>query len=122
MGLILRFLVVLFFGIVQSAAGAGEIGIIHYADLPPEARQTLRLIDNGGPYPYKRDGITFGNYEGKLPQRPRGFYREFTVPTPTLRSRGARRIITGRSNHIDGRQTERYYTEDHYRTFLRIEP
>ncbi len=83
--------------------------------LPPEARDTLRLIDSGGPYPYPRDGIVFQNREGLLPGQPRGYYREYTVTTPGLSHRGARRIVTG------GRPpTEFYYTADHYKSFRRI--
>jgi ribonuclease T1 len=81
--------------------------------LPAEARATLRLIERGGPFPYERDGTVFGNYERLLPQRSRGYYLEYTVRTPGVRSRGARRIVAGRGG-------ERYYTEDHYRSFRRI--
>jgi ribonuclease T1 len=81
--------------------------------LPPEARETLALIKAGGPYPYSNDGRTFGNREAHLPKRQRGYYREFTVPTPQLRDRGARRIVAGRRGEF-------YYTDDHYRTFKRI--
>ena len=83
------------------------------ADLPPEARQTLQLIKRGGPFPYRRDGVVFGNFERRLPIRPRGHYHEFTVPTPGEHSRGARRIVVGDV-------AEYYYTGDHYRTFWRI--
>lgn len=84
---------------------------------PPEAWQTLALIERGGPFPYRKDGTTFFNREGLLPDRPRGYYREFTVPTPGARDRGARRIVTG------GKPPEVfYYTADHYRSFRRIEP
>ncbi len=93
--------------------GLAQAEEIVAADLPPDARTTLRLIDQGGPFPYSRDGITFGNYERLLPPRPRGYYREYTVQTPGARSRGARRIIVGK-------QHERYYTNDHYRSFRRI--
>ena len=88
------------------------------ADLPAEARQTLALIREGGPYPYEKDGTVFGNYERKLPRQRCGFYTEYTVRTPQVRSRGARRIIAGGP---DGRPTEFYYTDDHYQTFRRIE-
>lgn len=85
--------------------------------LPPEAIHTLGLIAQGGPYPYRKDGTVFQNREGLLPQKPRGYYREFTVPTPGERDRGARRIVTG------GNPPEvYYYTADHYRSFRRIEP
>lgn len=84
------------------------------ADLPPEADATVRLIDAGGPFPYPgKDGSTFGNLERLLPVRPRGYYAEYTVPTPGSRDRGARRIITG-----DG--GELYWTADHYQHFRRI--
>ena len=81
--------------------------------LPAEARQTLALIKAGGPYPYSQDGRTFHNREKRLPQKGRGYYREYTVNTPGSRDRGARRIVSGRSG-------EHYYTEDHYRSFRRI--
>jgi ribonuclease T1 len=105
-----RFALAVLLACLLGLAQAAEIGV---ADLPPEAQATLRLIDQGGPFPYARDGIVFGNYERQLPLRPRGYYHEFTVPTPGMRSRGARRIIVGGED-------ERYYTGDHYRTFRRI--
>ncbi|WBQ02618.1 ribonuclease domain-containing protein [Kribbella sp. CA-293567] len=84
------------------------------ADLPKEGQQTLELIDKGGPYPYGKDGATFGNFEKILPKQNRGYYREFTVKTPGERDRGARRIVTGQGD-------ERYYTDDHYKSFRRIQ-
>ena len=83
------------------------------AELPQEARQTLALIRKGGPFPYARDGIVFGNREGQLPPRRRGYYREYTVKTPGERTRGARRIIWGAGGEF-------YYTDDHYNHFRRI--
>jgi guanyl-specific ribonuclease Sa len=84
--------------------------------LPDEALATLALIDAGGPFPYRRDGVTFENREGRLPAAPRGHYREYTVPTPGSRDRGARRIVAG------GNPPDAYwYTADHYRSFRRIE-
>ena len=80
--------------------------------LPPEARATLHLIATGGPFPYERDGSIFGNYEKQLPTQARGYYREYTVPTPGEKNRGARRIVTG------GDPPEVfYYTDNHYRSF-----
>jgi ribonuclease T1 len=84
------------------------------ADLPKEAQQTLALIDKGGPYPYSRDGIVFGNFEKLLPKQNKGYYHEYTVKTPGEKDRGARRIITGNGD-------ERYYTDDHYKSFRRIQ-
>lgn len=83
--------------------------------LPKEAQETLALIRRGGPFPYRRDGIEFQNREGRLPRRERGYYHEYTVPTPGAQDRGARRIIKGQPQ-------EYYYTGDHYRSFQRIEP
>ena len=76
---------------------------------------TLALIERGGPFPYPgRDGSTFQNRERRLPEQPRGYYREYTVPTHGASNRGARRVVTGREG-------ERWYTRDHYRTFTRID-
>ena len=84
--------------------------------LPPEAVATLQLIQQGGPFPHRQDGTVFQNREGLLPQRTRGYYREYTVRTPGLSHRGARRIVTG------GTPPEvYYYTEDHYRSFRQLE-
>lgn len=92
------------------AAPAGEIAA---AQLPAEARATLALIRKGGPFPYAKDGSTFGNREGLLPKQRRGYYREYTVRTPGVRTRGARRIVKGASGEL-------FYTEDHYNSFRRI--
>ena len=91
-------------------AAAGEVRM---SELPPEARETLELIRKGGPFPYAKDGAVFGNREGALPREKRGYYREYTVKTPHVRNRGARRIIWGAGG-------EYYYTADHYNTFRRI--
>jgi ribonuclease T1 len=88
-------------------------GRIEKKDLPHEALEALALIRKGGPFPYPRDGATFGNREGRLPPRERGWYREYTVKTPGARDRGARRIVAGRDGTL-------YYTDDHYRSFKRI--
>jgi ribonuclease T1 len=82
------------------------------AFLPAEAHATLALIDRGGPFPHRQDGGVFQNRERLLPQRPRGHYREYTVDTPGLDHRGARRIVTGGDP-----PAEWYYTADHYRSF-----
>jgi ribonuclease T1 len=79
-------------------------------ELPREAQKTLSLIKQDGPFPYQRDGATFGNFERRLPQKERGYYREYTVPTPGARERGARRIVAGRKGEF-------YFTDDHYQTF-----
>ena len=91
-----------------------QLALINVAELPPEVLQTLQLIERGGPFPYDRDGIVFGNFERRLPKQPRGYYREYTVPTPGARNRGARRLIVGDQGAVY------YYTGDHYQTFQRI--
>ncbi|HXE37184.1 MAG TPA: ribonuclease domain-containing protein [Azonexus sp.] len=114
----LRFLIVLWLAIGSAFGFAGNDASVDWvaaADLPREARQTLALIKDGGPFPYDRDGIVFGNFEKRLPLRPRGYYREYTVKSPWRRDRGPRRIIAGRDDEF-------YYTDDHYRSFRRIRP
>jgi len=90
------------------------------AALPLEAQQTAVLIRRGGPFPYAKDGSVFGNRERLLPQRRRGYYREYTVPTPQARDRGARRIICGGARPAE--PVACYYTADHYASFTRIAP
>jgi ribonuclease T1 len=87
-----------------------EVAIVQ---LPKEARETLVLIRQRGPFPYAKDGSIFGNREGLLPAQKRGYYREYTVKTPGERTRGARRIVVGKGGEI-------YYTDDHYNHFRRI--
>jgi ribonuclease T1 len=87
--------------------------------LPAEARATLARIRASGPFPYERDGVVFGNRERLLPTEPRGYYLEYTVPTPGVRGRGARRIVCGGRVAVD---SECYYSDDHYRSFRKIEP
>ena len=86
------------------------------AFLPPEAHDTLRLIAQGGPFSHPQDASVFGNREGRLPPMPRGYYREYTVETPGLDYRGARRIIAGGDPPV-----VYYYTDDHYNTFRAFE-
>ncbi|MFI8517980.1 ribonuclease domain-containing protein [Streptomyces sp. NPDC085481] len=100
---------------VPSRAPTASSGLrtVRLAELPPEARRTLALIADGGPFPYAKDGAVFANFERVLPQRRRGYYHEYTVRTPGERDRGARRIVTGRGGEI-------YYTDDHYESFREV--
>lgn len=99
----------------DAAAREAKQGIpeIAAAELPRETRETLALIRQGGPFPYERDGVVFGNREKLLPVKERGYYREYTVRTPGVTHRGARRIVSGRNGEL-------YYTDDHYQSFKRI--
>ncbi|MGX1273167.1 ribonuclease domain-containing protein [Streptomyces phaeoluteigriseus] len=94
-----------------ATAAATALGSICHSDLPSQAYTTLRLIDQGGPYPYAQDGSVFQNREGVLPAKSSGYYHEYTVKTPGSSTRGARRIVTGRQTEED------YYTADHYASF-----
>lgn len=81
--------------------------------LPSEARDTIELIQSGGPFPYRQDDTVFSNRERLLPIHERGYWREYTVPTPGESDRGARRIVHGEGD-------EYYYTDDHYASFERL--
>ncbi len=96
-----------------TVARASDLPVIAYADLPPEAHDTIALIDAGGPFPFGKDGSTFQNREGILPDKPRGYYGEYTVITPGSADRGARRIVAGEGG-------EMYYTDDHYASFREV--
>lgn len=106
----------------ESAAPVQAAGLptVALAALPAQAQDVYRLILAGGPFQYAKDGTVFGNRERLLPRQARGFYREYTVPTPGASNRGARRIVCG------GRQPTSpdacYYTQDHYASFRRIAP
>ena len=93
-----------------AAANPSRLPTIKESQLPREGRATLALIRRGGPFPYERDGVTFGNFERILPRKSGGYYREYTVPTPGESDRGARRIVAGKAG-------EKYYTADHYDSF-----
>jgi ribonuclease T1 len=106
---------------LASPAGArttpAELPAVALSDLPREARAVDAGIRSGGPFRYERDGVVFGNLEKLLPAKPRGYYHEYTVPTPGSKTRGARRIVCG------GPKTAPdvcYYTGDHYQSFRRI--
>jgi ribonuclease T1 len=114
----IAFLAALLFSISVVTQGAAALGAIAVADLPGEAQNTLMLITQGGPYANAKDGVVFGNYEGVLPKHKRGYYHEFTVRTSGVRNRGSRRIIVG-GNLNSSR--ERYYTDDHYASFKRVQ-
>jgi ribonuclease T1 len=94
-----------------AGAAAQAVGSICHSDLPSQAYDTLRLIEQGGPYPYTQDGSVFQNREGILPGQATGYYHEYTVKTPNVSTRGARRIVTGEEYQED------YYTADHYASF-----
>lgn len=98
----------------QEIPIVAQIPTVNLSDLPQEAETTLQLIDQGGPFPYPgKDGSIFSNREKLLPRKPRGYYREYTIPTPRARNRGARRFVIGNQGEV-------YYTENHYQSFFRV--
>lgn len=92
---------------------------ISVAQLPAEGSRTYQLIFQGGPFRYEKDGTVFGNRERLLPGQKRGYYREYTVTTPGLNHRGARRIVCGGEPRVPDTC---YYTADHYESFRKIVP
>lgn len=103
--------------VAREPYSAESVAVVTLASLPVQARQTEQLIRAGGPFPYDKDGSVFGNRERLLPRHDRGYYREYTVPTPGSRDRGARRIVCGGPARTPDAC---YYTDDHYASFRRI--
>lgn len=110
---ILLALVMLLGGCAATSVSTG-LPVKALSSLPSQAAQTWALIERGGPFPYRRDGVTFENRERLLPAETRGYYREYTVPTPGRSDRGARRMVTGSEREV-------YYSGDHYRSFVAVD-
>ena len=102
----------------KGPVASERLGQISQAELPPQGRETYTKILQGGPFPFEKDGVVFGNRERILPSEKRGYYREYTVKTPASRDRGAKRIVCG------GKQATApdacFYSDDHYSSFRRI--
>jgi len=112
-------LIALASGLPTAQALGEQLPTISKEALPASGIETYRNIQRGGPFPFEKDGVTFGNRERILPPQKRGFYREYTVKTPGARNRGAQRIVCG------GPATAPevcYYTADHYASFRTIVP
>ena len=101
----------------QGRTTPDDLPAVTLAELPKEARAVDAQIRTGGPFRYSRDGVVFGNREKMLPAKPRGYYHEYTVPTPGAKDRGARRIVCGGPPKAP---EACFYSDDHYRTFRRI--
>lgn len=95
-----------------------DMPTVALSELPAQARETAALIRRGGPFRYAKDGTVFFNREALLPRQARGYYREYTVPTPGARDRGARRIVCGGRQPVAPEAC--FYTADHYASFRRI--
>ena len=100
-----------------SVPGAdSKLPVRPLSTLPAEASSTWKLVTQGGPFPYPRnDGVVYENREKVLPGKGSGYYHEYTVRTPGSDDRGARRLITGAGHEL-------YYTDDHYRSFVLVDP
>ena len=103
-------------GAADSALGTSGIPV---SELPKQGTETYERILQGGPFAYEKDGVVFGNRERLLPQKNRGYYREYTVNTPGARNRGTRRIVCGGQPKTPDTC---YYTADHYASFRKIVP
>jgi ribonuclease T1 len=99
--------------VAHAGTNPAALPVVALSSLPVQAGQTVRLIERGGPFPYAQDGVVFDNNEHLLPAHQRGYYHEYTVPTPGADDRATRRIVTGKNGEF-------YYTSDHYDAFERI--
>jgi ribonuclease T1 len=104
--------------VARSPVADGSLPTVPLAALPTEAQHTARQIRSGGPFAFPKDGVVFGNRERLLPTYARGYYREYTVKTPGVQHRGARRIVCGGSQ--PAKPDACFYTGDHYASFARI--
>jgi ribonuclease T1 len=102
----------------SSSLPGSAVASVAYSGLPVQGREVMSQIRQGGPFRYEKDGTVFGNRERLLPGQKRGYYREYTVPTPGLNHRGARRIVCG--GQRPRAPDDCYYTEDHYSSFRLI--
>ena len=87
---------------------SSEIARIHKA-----IDTTVELIKSSGPFLNREDGTIFENRQGRLPPEPYGYYTEYTVEDTTLKNRGRLRIVMGACG-------EKYYSPDHYLSFMPI--
>ncbi len=108
------------FGVqAKEMVAASGVGTVSVAELPRQGAETYRLIHQGGPFPYEKDGVVFGNRERILAPQKRGYYHEYTVATPGERNRGTRRIVCGGAPKAPDAC---FYTADHYASFRKIVP
>ena len=106
-------------GPAQMVEQAPSQDMVALAELPAQARTVYRLILQGGPFRHDKDGSVFGNRERLLPAKRRGYYLEYTVDTPGLGHRGARRLVCGGPAQTPDAC---YYSSDHYASFRRLVP
>ncbi len=108
-------------GNAGGSGGSGSSGLpsCPLNSLPTEADEVAHDILAGGPFDHPdEDGSHFGNYQRILPRKNSNFYREYTVETPGVGHRGARRIVVGGGSDTD--PDVWFYTDDHYESFCEI--
>ncbi|MGS5089617.1 ribonuclease domain-containing protein [Hydrogenophaga sp. A37] len=105
-------------GLSSSLLLGSSVASVALSSLPPQGQEVMEQIREGGPFRYTKDGSVFGNRERQLPSQKRGYYREYTVPSPGLSHRGARRIVCGGPKPRTPDAC--FYTEDHYSSFRLI--
>lgn len=125
----------------QEAVAAATPAVPAGTGLSPEfsdpGRVSLILdiaarVRDGRPLPFPKDGVVFGNREGRLAPQPSGYYREYTVLppagspneisvggqrfriSPPQGHRGAERLIIGGGERL-------WYSPDHYKTFIPLQ-
>ena len=103
----------------RTAPNAPATVAISLGELPPQGQETYRLIHQGGPFPFDKDGVMFGNRERLLPISKPVYYREYTVKTPGSWDRGGRRIVcAGQATTPDAC----FYSADDYGSLRKIVP
>ena len=103
----------------SGGSGSSSLPSCPLNSLPTEADEVAHDILAGGPFDHPdEDGSHFGNYQRILPRKNSNFYREYTVETPGVGHRGARRIVVGGGSDTD--PDVWYYTDDHYESFCEI--
>jgi len=117
-GLVLGLLLAVFVGAADARQPTGLGEPVALGNLPAEAQLTVKRIRAGGPFPYSKDGVVFGNRERRLARQPHGYYHEYTVPSPGAHDRGARRVVCGGRKPTEPEAC--FYTEDHYNSFHQI--
>lgn len=96
-------------GVTVENNRTGERIALGTVDLKP----TLARIAAGEKNPHRNDGSVYRNFNGKLPKKKTGYYREYVVPTPGISGPGPQRVVLGEEGEV-------YYTSDHYETFIRV--
>lgn len=103
----------------SNQQGSSSSDTCPVTELPEEADEVIdRILADQDHIYSQHDGKHFGNYENVLPKEKSSYYREYTVETPGINHRGARRIVVGGGTEDD--PDVWYYTDDHFESFCEI--